>query len=379
MRSRCSRVVHVVVFHVVLAQSQLALDRLDDSIAAAEQRYEQARLEHAVARVARAHRPARGRARARRTCRSADGHPGRRATLPAPPEGDVDAPSHGWTEVKPTLVDRAVTPTAAPPAARAARPGPLRPTATGPGPRPPAARPSVARTAQPRSTPSLAGARPGARTAARRSAIGSPRCRVARLARHPRRDRRSCSRRSASGSSSSRRATAVALRALGLDQRVQHGRARRRARQHLRPQRRRPRGLGRRQTHLRRPARDQATRRRLRPQLAPIVGVDAARARARLRQKHARVRVRRRKVDDRRRRRRCARSDLAGIGFVPESKRFYPSGTLAAPVLGFVGTDNDGLGGLEDRLRGDARRARRVRCRSSATRRATTSRGRSAR
>ena len=38
---------------------------------------------------------------------------------------------------------------------------------------------------------------------------------------------------------------------------------------------------------------------------------------------------------------------LAGISFVDESKRFYPSGSVAAPVLGFVGTDNTGLGGLE--------------------------------
>jgi cell division protein FtsI (penicillin-binding protein 3) len=38
---------------------------------------------------------------------------------------------------------------------------------------------------------------------------------------------------------------------------------------------------------------------------------------------------------------------LNGISFIPESKRFYPSGLLAAPVLGFVGTDNYGLGGLE--------------------------------
>jgi cell division protein FtsI (penicillin-binding protein 3) len=38
---------------------------------------------------------------------------------------------------------------------------------------------------------------------------------------------------------------------------------------------------------------------------------------------------------------------LPGIGFSPESKRFYPAGTLAAPVLGFVGLDNNGLGGLE--------------------------------
>ncbi len=38
---------------------------------------------------------------------------------------------------------------------------------------------------------------------------------------------------------------------------------------------------------------------------------------------------------------------LNGLSFIPESKRFYPSGLLAAPVLGFVGTDNYGLGGLE--------------------------------
>ncbi len=38
---------------------------------------------------------------------------------------------------------------------------------------------------------------------------------------------------------------------------------------------------------------------------------------------------------------------LPGISFVDESKRFYPSGSVAAPMLGFVGTDNTGLGGLE--------------------------------
>ena len=38
---------------------------------------------------------------------------------------------------------------------------------------------------------------------------------------------------------------------------------------------------------------------------------------------------------------------LPGVDFVSESKRFYPDGSLAAPVLGFVGTDNDGLAGLE--------------------------------
>lgn len=38
---------------------------------------------------------------------------------------------------------------------------------------------------------------------------------------------------------------------------------------------------------------------------------------------------------------------LPGVAFVPESKRFYPSGALAAPLLGKVGIDNEGLAGLE--------------------------------
>lgn len=37
---------------------------------------------------------------------------------------------------------------------------------------------------------------------------------------------------------------------------------------------------------------------------------------------------------------------LPGVSFVPESKRHYPS-DLAASVIGLVGTDNEGLGGLE--------------------------------
>ena len=41
------------------------------------------------------------------------------------------------------------------------------------------------------------------------------------------------------------------------------------------------------------------------------------------------------------------RDNLAGVGFVPESKRVYPSDRLAAPLIGTVGTDQYGLSGLE--------------------------------
>ncbi len=41
--------------------------------------------------------------------------------------------------------------------------------------------------------------------------------------------------------------------------------------------------------------------------------------------------------------------DLPGLGFVEESKRYYPMRDLAAPLLGYVGTDDEGLGGLEYR------------------------------
>ncbi len=39
--------------------------------------------------------------------------------------------------------------------------------------------------------------------------------------------------------------------------------------------------------------------------------------------------------------------DLPGIHFLEESKRYYPQRELAAPVLGFVGIDDEGLAGIE--------------------------------
>lgn len=40
---------------------------------------------------------------------------------------------------------------------------------------------------------------------------------------------------------------------------------------------------------------------------------------------------------------------LPGIAQITESQRVYPAGSLAAPVLGFVGSENQGLGGLEQK------------------------------
>jgi cell division protein FtsI (penicillin-binding protein 3) len=45
--------------------------------------------------------------------------------------------------------------------------------------------------------------------------------------------------------------------------------------------------------------------------------------------------------------RRVAALNLDGIGFIKESRRFYPNTHLAAHVLGYVGVDNNGLSGIE--------------------------------
>jgi cell division protein FtsI (penicillin-binding protein 3) len=95
--------------------------------------------------------------------------------------------------------------------------------------------------------------------------------------------------------------------------------------------------------------------------LAPVVLVDRDELEAKLSNRASRFAYVARKVDDATVAR-VKKLRLNGLSYLPESKRFYPSGTLAAPVLGFVGTDNYGLGGLESRyektLRGHPGEAR---------------------
>jgi len=65
----------------------------------------------------------------------------------------------------------------------------------------------------------------------------------------------------------------------------------------------------------------------------------------RLGQKRAFAYVRRQVTPDQAER--VAALNLDGIGFIKESKRFYPNKELAAHLLGWVGIDNKGLSGLE--------------------------------
>src|SRR4029079_10636123 len=44
---------------------------------------------------------------------------------------------------------------------------------------------------------------------------------------------------------------------------------------------------------------------------------------------------------------RLEKLNLAGLGFYPEERRFYPQGSVASHILVYAGLDNHGLSGLE--------------------------------
>lgn len=83
-------------------------------------------------------------------------------------------------------------------------------------------------------------------------------------------------------------------------------------------------------------------------QLAPIVGVDATALQDRLSLDGAFVYVARMVPDDVATQVKAL--DLPGLHYSEEPKRFTPAGDLALPVIGRVGTDNVGLGGIEQQF-----------------------------
>lgn len=79
--------------------------------------------------------------------------------------------------------------------------------------------------------------------------------------------------------------------------------------------------------------------------LAPVLGLDEAKLEAKMAADSGFAYLARRQAPDIGEQVKAL--DLVGIGLLPEPKRFYPSGPLASQVLGFVGDENTGLGGLE--------------------------------
>jgi len=79
--------------------------------------------------------------------------------------------------------------------------------------------------------------------------------------------------------------------------------------------------------------------------LAPVVDVPASDLRERLASDRHFVWVKRKITPELRRRIEALK--IAGVGFVRESRRYYPKRALAAHVIGACGMDNQGLAGLE--------------------------------
>jgi cell division protein FtsI/penicillin-binding protein 2 len=82
--------------------------------------------------------------------------------------------------------------------------------------------------------------------------------------------------------------------------------------------------------------------------LAPVVGVDALVLRDRFASRSSFCWVKRKAPDDEVARVRDL--NLKGVYFQKELKRVYPKGELAAHALGYVGTDDNGLAGIEHSL-----------------------------
>lgn len=82
--------------------------------------------------------------------------------------------------------------------------------------------------------------------------------------------------------------------------------------------------------------------------LAPVLGVAPAELEAKLSKKSGFVYLAR-KVDPSLAEK-VLTLGIPGVDAAPESKRFYPAGSLASHVVGFVGLDNEGLGGLESKF-----------------------------
>jgi cell division protein FtsI (penicillin-binding protein 3) len=80
--------------------------------------------------------------------------------------------------------------------------------------------------------------------------------------------------------------------------------------------------------------------------LAPVLGADPATLQALLAQPDKRFVYLARQRDDATATA-VEQLHIAGVGIVPESKRFYPQGDLAASVLGVTDIDNRGIAGLE--------------------------------
>ncbi len=81
-------------------------------------------------------------------------------------------------------------------------------------------------------------------------------------------------------------------------------------------------------------------------QLAPFVGYSPAEIRRKISDDQKRFVWLKRHLDFSEKEK-IEKLKITGIGFIEDSKRFYPNGKLLSPVLGFVGADGAGLEGLE--------------------------------